>query len=333
MHEAAEASPAHGWAPAVSVIIPTCGRPQMLLDCVASILRNDFQDFEILIIDQDREGTLQAELRRRFNGDTRLIYLVLEESSASRARNLGIQHARGHILVFSDDDTEVGTGWLGAYMEAFNACGEKPAVVGGRLDPLWLVPKPAWLPARKEYLLGIYNKHDGLIPMPEPDQPIGANFAVHRKVVDAVGVFDERLGPSYARKRGMIFGEDALFSLRARQARYPVYYQAAARSWHKMSARKLRKAYFIRRSFWEGVTLLTVLHLAGSIPADRSCRVVLWHARDIVRWAWRLGGTLIRWKQGANPAQEAMEAVSSIAHSAGVIRAALKLRATGRLPW
>lgn len=333
MRVAAEATSTTGLTPAVSVIIPTCGRPQMLLDCVASILRNEFQDFEIIIIDQDRERTLETELGRRFNSDGRLVYLVLDEPHASRARNLGIQHARGNILVFSDDDVEVEPDWLRAYVEAFDACGEEPAVVGGRLDPLWLAPRPRWLPEGKEYLLGIYNKHNSLMLMPEPDQPIGANFAAHRKVVDAVGPFDERLGPSYARKRSMIFGEDALFSLRARQAHYPVYYQAAARSWHKMTARKVRKAYFIRRSFWEGVTLLSVLHLAGHVQADRWYRVVGWHAREIVRWGWRLGETLIRWRRVANPAQEAMEAISSIAHSAGVIRAALKLRATGRLPW
>lgn len=319
--------------PALSVIIPTCGRMEMLLDCVASILRNDFQDFEILIIDQDRERTLQAKLRSRFNSDTRLVYLVLDEPHASRARNLGIRHARGHILVFSDDDIEVEPDWLRAYIAAFEACGKEPIVVGGRLDPLWLAPRPGWLPEAKEYLLGIYNKHDSLTLMPEPDLPIAANFAAHRKVVDAVGGFDERLGPSYVRKRGMIFGEEALLSLRAKQAHYAVYHQAAARSWHKMSARKLSKAYFIRRSFWEGVTLLTVLHLAGSVPAERWWRVILWHARDIVRWGWHLGGTIIRSRRIANPAKEMMEALSSIAHSAGVIRAALKLRATGQLPW
>jgi hypothetical protein len=218
-------------------------------------------------------------------------------------------------------------------MEAFDACGDEPVVVGGRLDPLWLAPRPSWLPEAKEYLLGIYNKHDGLVLMPEHEQPIGANFATHRKVMDAVGPFDERLGPSYARKRGLIYGEDALFALRARHARYLVYHQAAARSWHKMTAQKLRRTYFLRRSFWEGVTLLCVLHLSGSMPADRWHRVVLWHLRDIARWSGRLAGTLLRVRRGPVAAQQAMEAMSSIAHSAGVIRAALKMRALGRLPW
>ena len=50
---------------------------------------------------------------------------------------------------------------------------------------------------------------------------------------------------------------------------------------------------------------------------------------SIVRWGWRLVGTLVRWTRTTNPAQDAMEAVCSIAHSAGVIRAALKLRRHG----
>jgi GT2 family glycosyltransferase len=333
MPAAAEETLAAGPVPAVSVIIATCGRPEFLLECVASILQNDFQDFEIIIVDQDHGRTLQAELGRRFKGEARLVYVFLNEANLSLARNAGIQHARGKILVFSDDDVEVEPYWLRAYIEAFDACGGEPAVVGGRLDPLWLGPRPPWLPSSKEYLLGIYNKHDRLMPMPEHDLPIGANFATHRKVVDAVGRFDERVGPSYTRKRGMIFGDDSLFSLRARQARYPIYHQGTARAWHKMLAHKMSPAWFVRRSFWEGVTLLTVLHLSGSMPTDRWHRVTLWHVRDIARWAWRLGGTLMRWRQVADPAQKAMEAVSSIAHSGGVIRAALRLRRTGRLPW
>ncbi|MGH7340007.1 MAG: glycosyltransferase family 2 protein, partial [Candidatus Rokuibacteriota bacterium] len=279
------------------------------------------------------DRSLDVALGQRFNHDPRLVYLVLDEPSASRARNLGIQHARADIVVFSDDDVEVDRDWLRAYVDAFAACCGEPAVVGGRLDARWLSPRPRWLPAPKEYLLGIYSKGDGLGLMPEPDQPIGANFAAHRKVVDAVGPFDERIGPSYTRKRGKIYGEDALFSMRARQAHYPVYYQAAARSWHKMSARKLTRVNFVRRSFWEGVTLLTIMHLSGAVPADHWRRVVRWHTREIGHASKQLARVLLGRTRTTHPAQDTMETVSALAHSAGVIRAALKLRATGRLPW
>jgi glucosyl-dolichyl phosphate glucuronosyltransferase len=305
----------------------------MLLECVASILQNDFQDFEVIVVDQEPGRDLEEVLARRFNADSRLVYLFLDEANLSRARNLGVKHARGHILVFCDDDTEVEKGWLRAYMEAFEACGQVPAVVGGRLDPLWLAPKPDWLPRSKEYLLGIYSKSEGLDLLPGPELPIGANFAVHRKVMDTVGFFDERIGYSYTRKRGMIGGEDSLFSLRARQAHYSLYHHGAARARHKISPYKLSRRYFIRRNFWEGVTLLTVLHLSGSPYAKAWPRVLLWHVREIARWTWSLARTAVRWPRAANPGQDAMEAICSIANSAGVIRAAVKLGFTGRLPW
>ena len=83
MRVAAEAMPVSGRAPAVSVIIATCGRPQFLLDCVASILRNDFQDFEIIIVDQSRDRILQVELSRRFRDDGRLVYVVLDQATSA----------------------------------------------------------------------------------------------------------------------------------------------------------------------------------------------------------------------------------------------------------
>jgi glucosyl-dolichyl phosphate glucuronosyltransferase len=319
-------------APAISVIIATCRREPFLLDCIASILRNSFQDFEIIVVDQDRAGTLPAALRQRFGDEPRLVYVTLDQANLSRARNAGVAHARADVLIFSDDDVEVSPEWLRAYADAFEVCGGKPAVVGGRLDPLWLTPRPRWLPVSKEYLLGIYDRRTGLGLMPEHDLPIGANFGTHRKVLEAVGPFDERVGPSYARKRGMIFGDDSLFALYARRAQYPIYHQAAAQAWHKMLAHKVSKRWFLRRCFWEGVTQLTVLHLSGAVAVEQCRGIVRWHAGEIVRSGRRLARILLRWPRLASPA-DAMEAASAIANSAGVIRAALKLRSSGHLPW
>jgi hypothetical protein len=75
-----------------------------------------------------------------------------------------------------------------------------------------------------------------------------------------------------------------------------------------------------------------VLHLAGSIQARQCYRVVHLHSREVVRGARRLAKALVRWTAMVNPAQEAMEAISSMVFSLGVIRTALELRARGRLP-
>ena len=69
------------------------------------------------------------------------------------------------------------------------------------------------------------------------------------------------------------------------------------------------------------------------MDAGRSYQVIRWHAREIARWGWRLARTLAPWRRAPNPRRDAVEALGSMAHSCGVIRAALKLRATGHLPW
>lgn len=269
-------------SPQVSVIVPTVDRAELLLECVESILRNDFTDFEILVVDQDPDKGLSAQLSARFEGDSRINYLSLDEASASKARNLGIRHARGEILAFVDDDLEVDTGWLGAYVSAFASVEPRPGMLGGRVDPLWASTRPGWLPEEREYLLGLYNKGKVLVPMPDTDLPITANCAVPRAVVDEVGTFDERIGFSYSRKRAMIGGEDSLFSLAVKRANYSIYYQPHARAWHKISKNKLTKRHFLRRNFWEGVTTLVVLYLSGSISSKDFPGTIRWHIRNIV---------------------------------------------------
>ncbi|HZT81019.1 MAG TPA: glycosyltransferase, partial [Gemmataceae bacterium] len=242
--------------PAVSVIIATCDRPELLLDCVASILANDFDDFEVVVIDQEPSRLLRQCLAERFPGEARVRYLFVDRAGASRARNEGVRQARGRILVFADDDVEVDRGWLRAYVETF-AARPAPGLVQGRLSPRWPAGPPAWLPEEKYYLLGLYDRDGEARPLPQGDGAITANCAVLREAVAHLPqLFDERVGPSYARG-GLLTGEDTLLSVKVRQAGYEALYQPAARAWHKISAAKLAPRAFLRRNFWDGATLLT----------------------------------------------------------------------------
>lgn len=319
-------------APRVSVIIPTCGRPEWLLECVESILCNDFTNFEILIVDQDPTQSLKTELSKKFNDDPRIVYLFLDEAALDKARNMGIEHACGEILVFADDDVEVRPGWLRAYVDTFTRIQPPPGVVGGRLDPLWLSPKPEWLPEEREYLLGIYNKGNELMPMPEGDLPIGANFAVLRQTVDKIGKFDERIDYSYARRTSMISGGDSLFSLKVKQANFSVYYQPQARAWHKISKNKLTPKYFLKRNFWEGVTIVAVLYLSDSVTLTSCPGIIFWHMREIGRQIWHAIFPKNRsWENLTHP-KARMRLAAACAYSLGAIYASAKLLWTRRLP-
>jgi glycosyltransferase involved in cell wall biosynthesis len=318
-----------GETPLVSVIIPTCGRPELLLQCVRSILLNDFQNFEIIVVDQQPGSDLGARLATLGRG-RQLVHVTLDEAALDRARNLGIDHARGRFLVFADDDIEVDRGWLRAYVEAFTSVEPAPGAIAGRLDAKYLAPKPSWMP--DTHLFGIYEKEQGLGPIAEGDLPIGANFALLADAVRRTGRFDERMDYSYARK-SMLSGGDSLMALQVRQAGYAIYYQPAARAWHKISGTKLRPGWIIRRSYWDGVTEMTVLHLTDGATRERSRAIIGWHLRS------GIGGSLKRFMFPKKPERRRFGSASAwmslaiaFAKSLGTIRASWKLNRTGRLP-
>jgi glucosyl-dolichyl phosphate glucuronosyltransferase len=318
--------------PQISVILPTCRRVQLALECIDSIMQGDFSEFEIIVVDQDQDGLLKTALAERFGRDKRIVYQCLHEAALDKARNVGIERSRGEIMVFVDDDVEVDKGWLRAYADAFDMIQPSPGVVAGRLDPVWLALRPTWLPEDREYLFGLYPHIGTLRPMPEGDLPIGANFAVRREAAVEAGRFDERLDYSYARRTSMISGGDSLLSLRVKQAGYSIYYQPAAVARHKISKRKLTPKYFLVRSFWDGVTLLSILYLTGSVSQANAHAVTRWHLKEIARQIWRLLLPTIRQTSESTCAKRWMRTLSCCANSLGIIYASLRLRRTGELP-
>jgi len=316
--------------PTVSIIIPTCTREDLLVDCVLSVLRNDFSDFEILIIDQDPGQRLRARLATL--NDSRLRYFYLAEAAASKARNMGLDNARGEIRIFADDDIEVGPGWVRAFVETFSMQ-PTPGIVAGRLTPRWLAPRPTWLPADQETIFGIYDRDFPRQPLPEADLPILANMAVHRRVITAGMRFDERLDYSYARKNSSLMGgADSLFSLQVKQAKHLLYYQPAAQAWHKISSHKLNWQYFLKRAFWEGFTLLTVLHLSGQALPTHAGAVARWHLRYIAAQWWRLFFPKQRPAPALTHPASWMRVIANCTQSLGTIVAAIRLARTGTLP-
>lgn len=84
--------------PMISVIIPTRNRQQLVTRAVESVLRQDFRDFEIIVIDDGgTDGTRQA-----LEGRCRV--LLTGHCGPAGARNAGIAQARGTYLAFLDSD-------------------------------------------------------------------------------------------------------------------------------------------------------------------------------------------------------------------------------------
>lgn len=90
--------------PAVSVIVPMYNAASCIEECLASLIRQSFRDFEVICVDDgSRDGTLQTA-RRVAGDDPRFSFFSQENKGPSAARNAGMVHASGEYLLFVDAD-------------------------------------------------------------------------------------------------------------------------------------------------------------------------------------------------------------------------------------
>lgn len=311
-------------SPLISVVIPTCGRPAMLLDCVTSIISGRYDNFEILVIDQDPKSGLQDQLLQRFAGDKRLRYFCLNQAGLSRSKNFGTQEARSEIVAFIDDDALADPLWLEAIQDIFSSVDASPDLITGRIEPILPGKWPEWYPQEREFLLGLYNIGDNVCPMPPHDTPIGANMAGSRQVIQALGGFDERLGFNHFRKHPMIPGEDALLGKRARQAECLMYYHPLAKVFHRVSAVKFTKRHFIQRHFWEGMSEIIQMHLLNQLGSSKLGHLK-WHAKTVIKSFMESIFPDLYSRTGQPRSSRRMLSLSRAAQSLGIIYALLTL--------
>lgn len=87
-----------------SVIIPVYNVENYLEECLNSVLKQTFKDFEIILINdgtKDSSGLICEKYNANYNN---IIYLIQENSGLSATRNKGISIANGEYIIFIDSD-------------------------------------------------------------------------------------------------------------------------------------------------------------------------------------------------------------------------------------
>ncbi|MFY3790515.1 glycosyltransferase family 2 protein [Ureibacillus sp. MALMAid1270] len=90
--------------PLISIIIPVYKTEEYLSECIDSILSQDIDNIEILLINDgspDKCGEICEDYARR---DSRIRVFHRENAGASESRNYGIKNAFGSYIMFLDSD-------------------------------------------------------------------------------------------------------------------------------------------------------------------------------------------------------------------------------------
>lgn len=178
--------------PQVSVIIPTYNRDEILPRAIESVLKQQYDNFEMLIVDDGSDdGT--AEIANSYNDDRIKLFSHRVNKGTAAARNTGIGHASGEYIAFLDSDDE----WLphkltnqisnlsggsGGIIGAYSSISDKDRSVR-RESTVSDFRENVDVKAGEELLGEILTFQTGLSP--------GSTLIVERDVVTEIGGFDE----------------------------------------------------------------------------------------------------------------------------------------------
>ncbi|MFQ5508898.1 MAG: glycosyltransferase family 2 protein [Leptospirillia bacterium] len=196
----------------ISVLIPNLHCPR-IGDSVSAVLAQEgvIDTFEVIVVGRDRY--------HRIPDDPRVTFIESDRDlNPAEARNVAIRAARGELFAFLDADCVPEPHWM---RELLSSHAQGHPLVAGSLTfdrgDFWsladnISAHHGALPSNPE---GIMTRH----------HPPVANLLMEKKVLDEVGVFDER----YFR------GQDFELMMRIAEAGYTFYFNPRAAAAHRHS--------------------------------------------------------------------------------------------------
>jgi glycosyltransferase involved in cell wall biosynthesis len=172
-----------GTKPFVSVIIPTFNRGWILKEAIDSVLAQEFEDFELIVVDDGSTDNTQ-DILDSYQVD--ILAVRQENRGVSAARNAGLGLASGNLISFLDSDDL----WLPKKLS------EQVAFFTSNPDVLICQTEETWIRrgVRVNPKKG-HKKLSGMIFEPSLALCLVSPSAVmlRRSLFDQVGLFDENL--------------------------------------------------------------------------------------------------------------------------------------------
>lgn len=242
-------------APRITAAICTYDRYELLAKAIASLRRQTLPvtDFEILVVDNSPNHARSKEMSSAFLEIANLQWVIEKTPGLSNARNVATSLAKNPVIAFMDDDAIAAPNWLEALLAAFAEFKDEAQVVGGRVEPIWEIPQPAWL---HNDLLGFVSVVDwgGVARFALPGEWVaGTNIAFRVDALKNAGGFPVHLG----RKRGgqaLLSNDESDVIERMAASAVRLIYAPQASVQHLVPEDRLSQSWFRRRAAWQGTS-------------------------------------------------------------------------------
>lgn len=249
-------------SPPITAIICTHNRDRYLGEAIDSLLAQDCENFEVLVVDNASTDHTQQIVASRLH-DKRLTYLYEPRLGLSLARNCGANHSQSEILAYLDDDAIATPHWLNTLQKAYQE-NEQLAIAGGKIILRWPddVKIPQWLSLEMMGALGHYDLGTEPLQISQPGlTPRGLNYSLRRCFLEQVGGFNQSLGRMGTQ---LLSNEELYMTELALQQGLTVAYLPDALVYHQVAPERLKYQWFFRRAWWQGVSEYQRERLTGS---------------------------------------------------------------------
>jgi len=229
--------------PKVSIIIPTYNRAEVLRECLAALALQDFPfgSFEIIVID-DGSTDNTAEVVQQATSRFETHYIFQKNSGPAAARNCGVRHAEGDLILIINDDAIAPSSLVAGHylMHRKVQCGGRLAILGTREFRVEDKTRTLnFLYDQVPFSMRVYGWSEGFYPSPFF---VTFNISMRRCDFEEVGGFDEDFTSA--------IGEDTEFGARWASSQGKILFlpQLRAHHFHDVTVDGL-KNQIIRETF------------------------------------------------------------------------------------
>jgi GT2 family glycosyltransferase len=242
--------------PRVSVVVCAYNAADTLDDCLDSLAKLDYPDYEVIVVDDGSKDETPA-IARAHAGDRIRVVGVHPNGGLSAARNVGLAHASGEIVAYTDADARADRGWLTYLVQPFLR-----SDVAGSGGPNVVPPDDPWVAQCVARAPG--GPTQVLLDDRIAEHVPGCNMAFRRQALLSIGGFN----PVFLRA-----GDDVDVCWRLQARGYKLGFAPAALVWHHH--RSSVGAYWRQQvGYGEGE-----LWLAPHHPDKFAGRHMLWRGR------------------------------------------------------
>ena len=95
----------------LSIIVPVYNVEKYIVKCISSLLDQQTNDYEIIIVNDGTKDKSIDLIKKTFN-DSKIAIIEQENQGLSAARNTGVRHSKGEYIWFVDSDDWIAKGGI-----------------------------------------------------------------------------------------------------------------------------------------------------------------------------------------------------------------------------